>query len=56
LFSHSFNNDVEHPLLKAPFRAGTRVARWFVFKPKIPIRVIENVATFYDHLEYFTAI
>jgi hypothetical protein len=38
------------------------VARWFVFKPKLPILVkfgslgIENVVIFYDHLEYFTAI
>jgi hypothetical protein len=39
-----------------------RVARWFRFKPKIPIWVkilgpkIENVDIFYDHLEYFTDI
>jgi hypothetical protein len=39
---------------------GTRVARWFVFKPKFPNGFIleglgmENV--FYDHLKYFMAI
>jgi hypothetical protein len=39
-----------------------RVARWFVFKPKIPIWLNfggpnkVNVGTFYDHLEYFMAI
>jgi hypothetical protein len=32
---------------------GTRVARWLVFNPKIPI---VDVVTFYGHLEYFTAI
>jgi hypothetical protein len=38
------------------------VARWFVFKPKIPILVkfkglgMKNVVILYDHLEYFTAI
>jgi hypothetical protein len=37
-----------------------RVARWFIFKPKIPIWVnfggslrLENVDIFYGHLEYF---
>jgi hypothetical protein len=33
----------------------SRVARWFVFKPKIPIWVkfgIENIVTVYGHLEY----
>jgi hypothetical protein len=40
----------------------TRVARWFVFKPKIPIWVnfeglaMENLGIFYDHLVYVTAI
>jgi hypothetical protein len=40
----------------------TGVARWFVFKPKIPIWVnfwglaMENLGIFYDHLVYFTAI
>jgi hypothetical protein len=40
----------------------SRVARRFVFKPKIPIWVnfeglaIENLGIFYDHLVYFTAI
>jgi hypothetical protein len=32
----------------------SRVARWFAFKPKIPIwRALElkNVCRFYDHLE-----
>jgi hypothetical protein len=42
--------------------ACTRVARWFVFKPKIPIWKIleclrmENAGIFYGHLEYFTVI
>jgi hypothetical protein len=40
----------------------TRVARWFVFKPKIPVWVNfggpQNEKSFniFDHLEYFTAI
>jgi hypothetical protein len=43
----------------------SRVARWFVFKPKIPlwvnfggpyIYVLENVCVFYGHLEYFMEI
>jgi hypothetical protein len=36
-----------------------RVARWFVFKPKIPIFQglrLENVDIFYGHLEYFKNI
>jgi hypothetical protein len=40
-----------------------RVARWFVFKPKIPIwanilggLAIENLCIIYDHLVYFTGI
>jgi hypothetical protein len=40
-----------------------RVARWSIFKPKIPIRVnlegshrFENVDIFSGHLEYFTDI
>jgi hypothetical protein len=39
-----------------------RVARWFVFKPKIPIWLnfggscYGNLGIFYDHLVYFTAI
>jgi hypothetical protein len=39
-----------------------RVARWFVFKPKIPIWVNfwdlrwENVDIFYGHLEYYKDI
>jgi hypothetical protein len=40
-------------------RAKNRVARWFVFLPKIPILEglgMENVGKFYDHMEYFTAI
>jgi hypothetical protein len=38
----------------------TRAAKWFIFKPKIPIWVIfkgvrlEEVEIFYGHLEYFT--
>jgi hypothetical protein len=53
-----------HELRK--FRGGVRVrvARWFVFKPKIPNlgkfwRALEwymLVCIFYDHLEYFMAI
>jgi hypothetical protein len=37
----------------------SRVARWFVFKPKYQFGNIleglgiENVGIFYDHLEYF---
>jgi hypothetical protein len=44
-----------------PFRVASRVARWFIFKPKIPLWVnfgglkIEYVCIFYNHLEYFTA-
>jgi hypothetical protein len=41
-----------------PLRDSIRVARWFIFKPKIPILEglgIENVI-FYDHFEYFMAI
>jgi hypothetical protein len=40
----------------------SRVARWFVFKPKIPIwkkfkgLKLENVDTFYGRLEYFMGI
>jgi hypothetical protein len=39
----------------------TRVARWFVFKPKIPILVnfggsCNGNGIFYNHLVYFTAI
>jgi hypothetical protein len=37
----------------------SRVARWFVFKPKIPIWVTlrsENVSIFYGDLEYFNDI
>jgi hypothetical protein len=39
-----------------------RVAKWFIFIPKITIWVIfeglamENVGIFYDHLIYFIAI
>jgi hypothetical protein len=44
--------------------ACTRVARWFIFKPKFPIWVnfgealcrLENVDIFYGHFEYFTDI
>jgi hypothetical protein len=42
--------------------AYTRVARWFVFKPKIPIlkkilglRLV-NICEFYDHLDHFMNI
>jgi hypothetical protein len=39
----------------------TMVARWFVFKPKIPIWVNgtldwNKMDIFYGHLEYFTGI
>jgi hypothetical protein len=43
-------------------RPDSKVARWFVFKPKIPIwtkfqgHIWENVDIFYGHLEYFMAI
>jgi hypothetical protein len=36
-----------------------RVARWYIFKPKIPILAgfgMEKVGIFYDHLEYIRAI
>jgi hypothetical protein len=39
---------------------SNRVARWFVFKPKIPnlgkFREMVNVGIFYDHLECFMAV
>jgi hypothetical protein len=38
------------------FNIQSRVARWFIFKPKIPIWVNfggENLGIFYDHLEIF---
>jgi hypothetical protein len=43
-------------------RALPRVARWFILKPKIPVKVsfggllIENVDIFFGHLEFFTNI
>jgi hypothetical protein len=40
-------------------RSDARVARWFVFKPKIPILEglwLENAYIFYGHLEYFMEI
>jgi hypothetical protein len=43
------------------YNVSARVARWFVFKPKIPIWVnleglgTENAGIFSGHLEYFTA-
>jgi hypothetical protein len=46
-------------LLKIPdfFLSSSRVARWFVFKPKIPIWVNwVNAGIFYGHLEYLTVI
>jgi hypothetical protein len=40
--------------------AAARVARWFVFKPKIPLKNsglrLENVDIFYVHVEYFMDI
>jgi hypothetical protein len=46
------------PTTGVPWR---RVARWYIFKPKIPIFVKFGgppmlLYVFYDHLEYFTAI
>jgi hypothetical protein len=49
---------------RPPFRVGlsTRVARWYIFKPKIPILVYlggpwsENFTYFCGHWEYLTAI
>jgi hypothetical protein len=38
---------------------ATRVARWLIFRPKIPFWVnfgMENVGLFYELLEYLTAI
>jgi hypothetical protein len=32
-----------------------RVARWYIFIPKIPLKM-ENVCIFYGHFEYFTVI
>jgi hypothetical protein len=38
----------------------SRVARWFAFRPKIPIRANfggpKNVSIFYGHLEYFMEV
>jgi hypothetical protein len=37
----------------------TRVARWFLFRPKIPILEdlgMENIDIYSGHLEYFTTI
>jgi hypothetical protein len=37
----------------------SRVARWFIFRPKIPILKdlgMENVEIYSGHFEYFTAI
>jgi hypothetical protein len=52
-----------HPaILSILFWLSSRVARWFVFKPKIPIWEkfqglrLENVALFYGHLEYYMDI
>jgi hypothetical protein len=48
--------------LQGAFQLPTKVARWFSFKPKIPIWVYfggpwyGKCWYFYDHLEYFTAI
>jgi hypothetical protein len=45
-----------------PTLVWRRVARWFAYKPKIPIWVyfeslgIENVGIIYGHMEYLTAI
>jgi hypothetical protein len=56
-------NDQEEQ--KKIWNVSTRVARCFLFKPKIPIWVnlggpyvprVENVDTIHSHLEYFTDI
>jgi hypothetical protein len=48
---------------RAPESFSTRVARWYIFKPKNPnfVEILEglrwkNVATFYGHLGYFMTI
>jgi hypothetical protein len=58
-----FKTFVFSGLIKIPkLLLNTRVARWHIFKPKISIWEIleglamEDVATFYGHLVYFTAI
>jgi hypothetical protein len=41
------------------FQIDSRVARWYIFKPKITILeglALEDVGIFYGHLVYFTAI
>jgi hypothetical protein len=54
--------DLERKYKKQEALVLGRIARRFVFKPKIPILVnlevleMENVVLFYYHLEYFTAI
>jgi hypothetical protein len=69
MFHHFY---VPLPLLQHPFRSQLsrfRVARWFIFKPKIPFWVILGgscngrcwsillpFVLFYCHLFYFTAI
>jgi hypothetical protein len=40
--------------LKRTLTVSSRVARWFIFKPKI--FGMENASILYDHLEYFAAI
>jgi hypothetical protein len=48
--------------MKPFFVVSNRVARWFIFKPKIPIWVnseglrLENVDIFYGHVDYFKDI
>jgi hypothetical protein len=43
-------------------RVGYRVARWYIFKPKIPVwinfegRAMEDLGIFYGHLVIFSAI
>jgi hypothetical protein len=41
------------------FQIDSRVARWYIFKPKITILeglALEDVGIFYGHLVYFTTI
>jgi hypothetical protein len=53
---------VMHYIILTKKRLGFRVARWFIFKPKIPIWVHfggpwkGKCFIFFDHLEYFMAI
>jgi hypothetical protein len=59
----TLDSDVRDHLKQTFFLRGqSRVARWFIFKPKIPVWVIiygprlENVETFYVHLLYLADV